>query len=229
MLKPLIICFLMFFNETSGLEIKRSAELFDYSGNKKTSYSSVRLTEGGEWSVTSEFKDLSGSLLVKETSSGNGGKLLKYSIERIQTKEKATIEVKDNRVVFRYFDRFNEKTEKKEKLDGKAPFIIGHMIPGLIEENWSKILNKEDIEVRYAVWYRSESLAFRFRFKDETKDNINVTMEPTSFVIRQLVDPIVFSFEKSSKKLMSIRGRTIPKIEIDGKLKDFDAITKYMP
>lgn len=216
---------------THAQESTRTAELFDFSGNKQFTYSAKKVDKPEGWEISTEYKNLKGDVVVKETSRGKGPIFISYSIERPQTKEKGTIEAKDDKVTFKYWDRFNEKDERREKIEPNYPFIVGHMIPDLIEKNWDKILKKEEVDTKYAVWYRKESLAFRFKLKEETnkegKNWVNVTMEPSSFVIRQLVDPLVFSFDKATKKLMQIRGRTIPKIEVDGKFKDFDAETRY--
>lgn len=52
-------------------------------------------------------------------------------------------------------------------------------------------------------------------------------MKPTSFIIAALVDPLVFTFEKKTARLLEMKGRTLPKLRKGEKWKDLDAFITY--
>jgi hypothetical protein len=52
-------------------------------------------------------------------------------------------------------------------------------------------------------------------------------MKPTSFIIAGIVDPLIFSIERDTVKLLELKGRTLPKKKVGNKWKDLDAEIVY--
>jgi hypothetical protein len=57
---------------------------------------------------------------------------------------------------------------------------------------------------------------------------VRIKMEPTSFLIKQLVDPLLFVVEKGGKHhILQYIGRTTPLIRDGNKWKDLDATSIF--
>ena len=64
-------------------------------------------------------------------------------------------------------------------------------------------------------------------FEKDGKPVVEFIMKPTSIIIAAIVDPIHFIFSKENRDIVEIDGRTLPKKEVDGKLKDSDPEIVY--
>lgn len=203
-----------------------SAELFTLDGKeKKMSYEGKRELTVNSMNFEATYKNLDGSIAVEEKASATEGTLVRYDIDRKQTNEKGTIEIADKKVIFKYFDGNKQKADKKEPLSPDT--LVGPTLFPFLLANYDKLAKKEDVKFKYAVWYRQETVGFKFSFEKEDGKFMVVRMAPTNMLYRSLVDPIFISIDKTSRKVMVWEGRTTPKINVDGKFKDFDTVAKY--
>jgi hypothetical protein len=79
---------------------------------------------------------------------------------------------------------------------------------------------------------RAETIGFRVVKESETlwqgKPVVILRMEPTSPIIRALVDPLHFKIEKDSPhRVLEYSGRTTLKIKSGNKWEDLDGITVF--
>lgn len=213
--------FLMAFSQ----EVSQS-DVFDVEGKTKLfTYEAKRVYDKDAMSFEAQFKDATtGEVVALEKAQIKNGVIERYEVQRIQTKESGIIEVKDGKIVFSYNDA-GKKSESKEPLK-ETTLVSATLVPHL-ESKFSDLLAKKDVDFRYAVWYRKETVGFRFSFDKEENDQVVIKMNPTNFLYKSLVNPIYFTFKKSSKKLVSIKGRTLPKHKVGSAWKDLDALAIY--
>lgn len=210
----------------SSASEKATADVFDLEGKTKLfNYQSERIYTVNTMDFTASFKDLEGGLAADEKAHLENGKLVKYEVVLPPTGEKGLIEVKDGYVIFNYWEK-SKHTSSKEKVQPDI-LVSANLVPHL-QAHMEDFLAKKDIVFRYAVWHRKETVGFKFTFDREEDGGIVVAkMVPTNFLYRSLVDPLYFALEKTTKKLVYIKGRTTPKIKKDGSWRDLDAYTKF--
>ena len=146
-----------------------------------------------------------------------------------QNNEKGSIERKRRARLF--FVLGKEGKTRTDDEDFKPNTLVGPTTIGYVLKHWKEIMNDDDVDVRFGVLDRRETVGFKFfKIKEEKEgdqDVIVVKMKPTSIIIASLVDPLIFRFDKAGTKVLSIVGRTLPKQLIDGKWKDLDAESVY--
>jgi hypothetical protein len=162
--------------------------------------------------------------VIEEAKFDATGGLLYFERQQNQIGEKGHIRV-GSEIQFSY-----TRSGQDEKTDSEAlapNFLVGPMITAFVQKRWDQILSGDIIATRFGVLERLETVGFDYQKVREEKsggtDIIVVRMKPSSFIIAALVDPLYFSFRKSDKRLLSIRGRVIPKIKEGGKFVDLDA------
>jgi hypothetical protein len=177
---------------------------------------------------TAEYFDLKGQSVLKETANLQAGRIVKNLVDQKQTKQLGTIEIKSDELVFT-IDENGKKQTDSEKF--KEPFLLPLTLHDFVYAHWDEIDAGKTFEFRWGVWFRKETVGFEFTKIGEEKINDSavmvVRMKASSWLIAKLVDPVIFKFNKSDKKLLSVIGRVPPKIEVSGKLKDLDAEVVY--
>ena len=183
-------------------EVSQS-DVFDLEGKTKLfTYESKRIYDKDAMSFEAQFKDVvTGEIVASEKAQIKNGVIERYEVQRIPTKESGVIEVKDGKLIFSYNDA-GKKSESKEPLK-ETTLVSASLVPHL-ESKFNELLAKKDVDFRYAVWYRKETVGFRFSFDKEENDLVVIKMNPTNFLYKSLVNPIYFTYKKSSKKLVSI-------------------------
>ncbi len=211
---------------------KSSAVLYDLKSNqtKKLYTLNIELVsvDGGTKS-TGTYRDLDGQVVVQETGLTTGDELKEYFVERPQTKEKGHVQVRDGRVYFEYEGADGKKKTDDEKLKGQV--LCAANFTAFVRKNWNQLAGGEAVSIRYAVWDRRETVGFTLQKVGEVdrdgKKWMEVRMKPTSFVIAALVDPVHLWYSVDNKKLMLMKGRVVPKQQVNGQWKDLDAETVY--
>jgi len=107
--------------------------------------------------------------------------------------------------------------------DMVGPFLIEH---------WDALMKGEEAKCRMIVAPRAETIGFRAVKEAEAqwqgKPIVILRMEPTSPIIRALVDPLHFKVEKQSPhRVFEYTGRTTLKIKSGSKWEDLDALTVF--
>jgi len=204
---------------------KYSGDIYDLEGKEKLmTYEADRTLTKDTMEFKAVFKDLNGNITGQESGTVVAGKLVKYTAERPPAKDSGLVEVKDGKIHFTYTD--GGKTSDSKATFKEDTLFSGMLVPHM-QSNFDTLLAKKDLKFPYVVWYRKEAMGFRVQFDREDGGNVVFKMAPSNMLYRSLVNPIEFTFEKATKKLISIKGRTMPKVSKDGKLRDFDALIKY--
>lgn len=178
--------------------------------------------------TTATYKDLKGQPTVEEKGVVKGDELISFDVDQIQTKEKGRVEVQGDKVLFTY-EKDGKKNTSEEKL--RKPFLTPANFNFFIGNHWNDFLSGKEVEVRFAVWFRLESVGFKI-FKVGEKQSgmlklIQLRMKPSSFVIAALVDPLNLWYSEDGKKLVELSGRVSTKIQQGQDFKDLDADVRY--
>ncbi|MCB9026624.1 MAG: hypothetical protein H6625_09930 [Bdellovibrionaceae bacterium] len=188
----------------------------------------VNTINGDNEYLSLKFIDPQGKIAVTEEAFFEKDQLVKYLVNYHRRNEQGEISVKDGKVYFHYTE--NGKTKNSEE-KWVYNFIVGLSMKKYITKHWQDLVDGKTLKVRFGVDYRRDTVGFSlFRLKDEEKETgiMTVKMEPSSFIIAAIVDPIIFNFDMKTKELISFVGRTKPKQLVNGKWKDLDGETLYI-
>jgi hypothetical protein len=110
--------------------------------------------------------------------------------------------------------------------------VIDDTFAVFITSYWDALAQGKAVSFRYLSVPRRETVGFSIARDSETvwegKPAIVLKMEPSSFFIRQLVDPVFFTVEKTGQhRILRYMGRTAPKIRTGSKWGDLDAEIVY--
>lgn len=158
------------------------------------------------------------------------GKLKKYTVDHKQTGESGSVDVRDGKLFFSYTKDGKTETDD-EKYPEKDNLILTGTMCDYLAAHQDTILKGDEVEARFVVLHRKETVGFKFfkvsEGKQDGKETITVKMKPTSFIIAAIVNPLFITFQKEGFHVIEIVGRTMPKKQVDGKWKDLDADTVY--
>lgn len=209
-----------------------TAQLYEQNSSRQKKLFDLKSTDDGKTGelelFTTTYTDVSGQPALTEKIQLRGTKVHKIQISQHQTKEEATVEVKDGQVLFTVTANGKTKTGS-EKL--KEPLVMSGNFVRYVHSEWSKLMEKGSVEFRYAVWYRLDTVGFKLIKEAEEGEGANkrvrLKMKPTSFIIAALVDPVIFYFSADGSKLLELNGRVAPKIKVGSDYKDLDAEAIY--
>lgn len=218
--------FLLLYISLSFSQQKATADVYDFEGKTKVyNYQNSRTLAGDVETYLAEFKDAeTGEVAASEKAETRQGVIVRYEVSRPGTKESGFVEVKDGKIIFSYNDN-GKKSENKEPL--RENTLISATLCPYLESHFADLLAKKDVDFKYAVWYRKETVGFRFSFDREENNQVVIKMNPTNFLYRSMVKPLYFTYTKDGKKLVSIKGRTLPKRKDGSSWKDFDGLALY--
>jgi hypothetical protein len=208
-----------------------TSEIFKKGSNRTEKLYSVTYkfdTAGSDEVRTFEYFDPKGVLALREITSLKNGKVTKVVVEQKQINQVGTIEVADAKLVFTV-EESGKKKSSSEKF--KEPFLVPANLQDFVSANWEEIDKGKTFDFRWGVWFRKETVGFEFtKIGDEqegAEQVMVVRMKPSSWLIAKLVDPIIFKFNRSTKRLSSFIGRVAPKQAVGGDYKDLDGEVVY--
>lgn len=178
--------------------------------------------------VESKFTDLEGNVAIEQKVILKGSDVVRDELTQKQTNQVGLMEVKDGKI---YFTKtVGEKTSTKEEKLGKT-FVASSNFQKFVRDNWAQISEGKEVEFRYGVWDRQETVGFEI-FKTGTEkvgdqDALVLKMKPSSFIIAALVKPIIFKFKADGSQLLEMNGRVAPKKKDGSQFKDLDAEVVY--
>jgi hypothetical protein len=182
--------------------------------------------------VVRDFLYPNGTLAARESIVFERGELLSFQLEEKQTGAHGGSSVtKDARRKL----LFDWTTDGKRKTDSEvfvADTLVGDMIPQFISTHWNELERGEAVSFRFIASSRLETVGFKLVKESDVdwrgKSARRVRMEPSSVIIRQLVDPLFFIVEKDgAHRVLEYVGRITPKQRDGAKWKDLDARTIY--
>jgi hypothetical protein len=180
--------------------------------------------------TTAVYTDLKGQPTVEEKGVvKSDDELVSFDVDQMQTKEKGHVEVQGDKVFFTY-EKDGKKKTADEKL--KKPLLTPANFNFYVANHWADFSSGKEVEVRFAVWFRLETVGFKiFKVGEVQKGSqklIQLRMKPSSFVIAALVDPLNLWYSEDGQRLMEMSGRVSMKLPQGADFKDLDADVRYV-
>lgn len=174
------------------------------------------------------FTDTEGVVaLTENVTLDAAGNLKSLIIDQTQTGERGELTV-DGKVNFSWTKDGKTKTST-EKIPNNL--VVAATLVPYLQKHWDELVAGKDVEVRFGALDRRETVGFEFfKIEEKTlngKEVMKVKMKPSSFIIAAIVDPLFFTFDKKTKRLVELLGRTAPKRKIGNSWKDLDADIVY--
>ena len=231
-MKLLLLVIVLFLNIQAFADETVTAQAYEQNTNKAKKlfdYVSTTTEKDGLSEIVLAYKDLQGQAVYEENAVIKGSDFVKTSIFQKQTGESAAVEVKDGKIIFTKTSADGKTKTETEKL-GKT-MVMSINFKRFVHDHWKEILDGKDVDFRYGVWDRMETVGFEiFKDKDTSingEKGVIVKMKPSSFVIAALVKPIFFTYNADGTKLFELNGRVPAKLKSGDKWKDLDCEVVY--
>jgi hypothetical protein len=221
-------------------EEPRSLTATIYSLDRKTvlfKFSRRSTRSGNRLEVIREYTYPDGKLAARERVFYNGDELQSCELEKLQTglKSRANVATDPENpaskvVLFESSKGPGSPKRRSEPL--RKDTLNDDMVGQFLADHWDALKKGEEVKFRMIVASRAETIGFRLLKESESqwqgKPVVILRMEPTSPVIRALIDPLHFKVEKGSPHhVLEYSGRTTPKLKSGSKWEDLDAVTVF--
>ena len=182
--------------------------------------------------VVRDFLYPNGSLAARESIVFERGELASFQLEEKQTGARGGSTVTKDAKRKLLFDWTADGRTKTDSETFVADTLVGDMIPQFIITHWNELARGEAVNFRFIASSRLETVGFKLVKESDVdwrgKPAVRVRMEPSSVIIRQIVDPLFFIVEKDgAHRVLEYVGRITPKQRDGAKWKDLDARTVY--
>jgi hypothetical protein len=203
--------------------------VFPLKGNAgKPTYVYERRVEKREAALVSTHitRDPSGAVILADSATHSPDYALQtYALLQNQLGHSGTIRVDKETIRFELFDGAKHRS-RVEKRKG-AVVVTGPTLVGHVFQQLDALRAGKSLEVRFAILDRLETIGFELRAAPAQPGQTRVRMRPSSFILAAVIDPIDFTFETASGKLVRLEGRVPPKVRAGDRWRDFDARVEY--
>lgn len=217
---------------TESASANYSADIFELgSGRTNKLYElkvKVEETTPANQTLHAVYSDLAGKPVFEEKTIVQNGQIQKVEIQQHQLGQSAQVEVKGGKIFFA-LTKDGRTSVDSEKLE--EPFVMSGGVARFIQSKWSDLMAGKPVSLRYGVWYRQDTVGFEFKKVGESGAGENrrviLKYQPTSFIIKALVDPIEFVMNHDGSQILELRGRVAPKLKKGNDYVDLDAEMVY--
>jgi hypothetical protein len=192
---------------------------------------------GSTVQVEREFAFPDGRIAARERVRYEDGALRSCELEELDSGATGSVTVQTNasgvpsNLVLDYSKAkgARQKTDT-EKLQPDT--LVNDMIAPWLAAHWDTLTKGSAVKFRLVSFARTETVGFKFIRQSETTLRgtpvVIVKMQPTSWIIARLVDPLLFTVEKAPPhRILQYVGRTTPRLRKGDGWKDLDAVTIY--
>jgi hypothetical protein len=171
---------------------------------------SEQLVDGKHVQTSIVYKDKAGKTFA--------GKTLNYSDDKIKPdfrmEDRRTGYIEGAEVIGNtikvFYKEANNKPLNSKILTVPGTAIIDGGFNYYVKDKWNDIVKGADIHFNFVVPERLDYYSFRI-VKDKEivcngKPAYVFRMEPGNYILRQIIDPIVLTYEKSTKRLIKYEG-----------------------
>lgn len=150
--------------------------------------------------------------------------LTEYTLHRNQVGQTGTVRVENGEVRFQLLDGTRARTGVERQA---GAVVVGPTLVGYLVRHLPALRAGEALSVRMAVLDRLETIGFDLSAVAAGPGQTRVKMKASSFPYSMVIDPVHFTFEAATDKLVRIEGRVPPKVWSKGSWRDFDARVDY--
>jgi hypothetical protein len=156
------------------------------------------------------YKDASGKVIARrKLDFAKDNNTPTFKLEDLRSGYIEGAEMESNNVKVYVRTNFNAPMEE-HTLKVPAPCVIDGGFNYFVKKNWDTLLKGNSLTFNFVVPARQDYYKFRVRKVNETtymgKKAMVVYLEPDNFIIRALVDPIVITYDLSSKRILVYEG-----------------------
>jgi hypothetical protein len=170
-------------------------------------------------------RDTAGVTILADTATHSPDyRLIDYALLTNQLGQSGRIQVSGEQATFQLIDGGKERT-RVEKLS--APVVVGPTLVGYIFKHLDQLRAGQVLPIRFAVLDRLETIGFELDAIDSAPGQTRIRMKASSFLLAALIDPVTFTFESNTGKLVRLEGRVPSKIRCGDRLRDLDARVEY--
>jgi hypothetical protein len=192
--------------------------------------------------VMREYTTPEGHIAAREHVVYEGNQLVLFELDQLQTGAKGAAKLvrsgtagsssESGFLDFEYVQGSQGGAKKRHRESLKADTLVNDMVGPFLAIHWAELVKGEKVKCRYIVVSRCETVGFTFTRESESnwkgQEVLIVRMEPSSKILARLVEPLLFTIEKSPPhRVLQYVGRTTPKVEINGKWKELDAVLVF--
>jgi len=183
--------------------------------------------------VLREFHNRDGSLAARERVLYERGQLVRFELDELQIGASGHAHIESagagQRIAFEYQVAGNLKRNPETVREAA---LVSDMLPAFVVSHWEELNRGAAVKFRYLVVPRLETIGFKLTRESagafQGKNIVRIKMEPTSWLIAQVLDPLLFSVELDPPhRVLQYRGRTTPKIRVGESWRDLDALTVF--
>lgn len=228
------IIFILFFSMICVAKEQRKALIFDIgkTEGKPRFIQDIQIEDQTEskktW--TSQIVDADGKVLMTEIAKIENDKVIYQMIEQRQINEVYELNSDDKKATFATYklvDGKKSETVETNTVDLDSAFIMGPTTEKFLQNKWPDLITGNTVKVDFGIFEVSKLVGFKFNKAKETDSIVQIRMNPSSFFISMLVEPIYIEFDKSKKRMVRFTGRTPLREKIYGKWKPIDAEILY--
>jgi hypothetical protein len=162
--------------------------------------------------------------IVEAASHDVDYQLRQYTLHTDQQGRSGSIGVSGDQLSFELADGVKQRSAHESITE---PVVVGPTWVGFIQRRLPQLRAGQVIPVRLALLDRLETLGFELQAQAIAAGQTRVDATPSSWLISLAVDPIEFTFDDASGKLLSFQGRVPPKLWQEGDWADLDARVEY--
>ena len=96
-----------------------------------------------------------------------------------------------------------------------------------VEKDQVSFERLEGTNRRTRIERQEGTIGFQLQAVEAQPGQTRIRMKPSSFLVGMLVDPVYFTFESGTGKLVRLEGRVPPKVRAGKGWRDFDARVEY--
>ena len=223
-------------SEPSYLEPQTLTGTIYAEANLKQVLFTIRRTttiDGSTIHVLREFNLPNGTLAARERVVYEGNHLRAFAFEDLQRGSAGDLAVQSagggSKMNLSYTEGKTKKTGSEKFADD---MLVSDMVGPYIVAHWDSLMKGATVKCRLIAMSRAETVGFKFHKEADTtwhnKPVMMVTLEASSIIIAQLVDPMHFVIEKDSPhRIYQYTGRTTPAVLKNGKWEDLDPVTVF--
>jgi hypothetical protein len=170
-------------------------------------------------------RDGSGATILADSAiHATDYRLIDYTLHTNQLGQRGSIHVGEEGVRFRLEDGGGARTRTEK---ANAPVVVGPTLVGYIYKHLAQLRAGQVLPVRFAVLDRLETIGFQLAAVQAAPGQTRIRMKASSFLLAALIDPVTFTFESDTGKLVRLEGRVQSKIRRGDRLRDLDARVEY--
>ncbi|MDP1919510.1 MAG: hypothetical protein Q8L14_24880 [Myxococcales bacterium] len=170
-------------------------------------------------------REPSGAIAIVESATHSADyALADYTLFANQLGQTGSIHVTPEQVTFTLGTEQGSKTQTEQNT---GPVVVGPTLVGFVVRRLDALQAGKALDVRFAVLDRLETIGFTLKAIDAPEGQARVKMSASNFIFALAIDPIIFTFDRATGKLVRLEGRVPPKVRSGNTWADFDARVEY--